>query len=69
MTIFALSSGPGISGIAVTFMEKHKTYSNKMLEEANISTQELSDYADYRLGKQIKDCIEKIGSCSFTAEL
>ena len=51
------------------FMEKHKTYSNKMLKEANISTKELSDYADYRLGKQIKDCVEEQGSCSFTAEL
>ena len=51
------------------FMEKHKTYTTKMLQEANISNQELSDYADYRLGKQIKDCIEEQGSCSFTADL
>jgi|11BtaG_2_1085332.scaffolds.fasta_scaffold30951_3 hypothetical protein len=51
------------------FVEKHETYSNKMLQEANISNQELSDYADYRLGKQIKDCIEEHGNCSFTAEL
>jgi hypothetical protein len=51
------------------FMEKHESYSSKMLEEANISTQELSDYADYRLGKQIKECIEEQDSCSFTAEL
>lgn len=51
------------------FIEKHETYSGKMLEEAGISNKELSDYADYRLGKKIKDCVEKQGSCSFTADL
>ena len=27
------------------------------------------DYADYRLGKKIRDCIEEHGECSFEAEL
>ena len=51
------------------FFEGRDSFNSKALEEAGISNQELSDYADYILGKQIKDCIEEQGSCYFTAEL
>ena len=37
--------------------------------EAGISDQEMSDFADYRLGKQIEECIKKEGQCEFQAEL
>jgi hypothetical protein len=39
-----------------------------MLEKANITKQELSDYADLGLGRQIRDCIKENGQCYFTAE-
>jgi len=29
----------------------------------------LSDYADYQLGLEIRDCLKKQGSCYFTAEV
>lgn len=51
------------------FFEKKKTYTNKQIKEAGITNEELSDFADYRLGKQILDCVTEHGSCSFTAEL
>lgn len=44
-------------------------YNKEDTEKANISDQEMSDFADYRLGKQIYDCIKEQGSCSFSAEL
>ena len=39
-----------------------------MLEEASISKDELSEYADLLLDKQIRDCIKENGGCSFEAE-
>jgi len=38
-------------------------------EEAGISPQQMSDYADYCLGKKIKECIEEYGECRFDAEM
>lgn len=51
------------------FFEKNNGYNDEMLDEAGISRAELSDYADYGLGKQIEQCIIDNGSCSFDAEL
>lgn len=51
------------------FFETKDSFSSEDLKKAGISDEELSDYADYKLGKQIKDCIEEQGSCSFSAEL
>jgi hypothetical protein len=39
-----------------------------MLEEAGITTDELRDYADLGLGKQIRDSIKENGQCGFEAE-
>lgn len=51
------------------FLEEDKmSYNDEMLREAGISSGELSDYADYDLGKKILDCIKKEGSCQFNAE-
>lgn len=44
-------------------------YGNDTLEEANISNEMMSDYADYTLGNKIKECVEKHGECNFNAEL
>ena len=46
-----------------------ESYSDKQLEEANISKTDLSEYADLLLGRKIKDCLEAQGTCSFQAEL
>ena len=51
------------------FFKDNNGYNDDMLEKAGITKDELSDYADLGLGKQIKECIEKTGQCSFEAEL
>jgi hypothetical protein len=50
------------------FFEEVNGYNDKMLEEASISKEELSEYADLGLGRQIRDCIKENGGCSFEAE-
>ena len=50
------------------FFEERNGYNDKMLEEAGITTDELRDYADLGLGKQIRDSIIENGQCSFEAE-
>ena len=44
-------------------------YSDHELKDLGINDDDLSEYADLRLGKQIRDCIKEQGYCSFTAEL
>lgn len=51
------------------FFENKNGWTNKMLEEENISKDELSDYADYNLGIKIRDCILEQSDCQFEAEL
>ena len=51
------------------FFQDNMGYNDEKLEAASISRAELSDYADYGLGKQIEKCIIDNGSCSFEAEL
>ena len=34
-----------------------------------LNTNELVEYDDYRLGKEILQCIRETGECHFTAEL
>ena len=50
------------------FFEKNNGYNDKMLEEAGITTEELREYADLGLGKQIRDSIKENGQCEFEAE-
>lgn len=51
------------------FFKEKESYSDKQLEEANISNTDLSEYADLLLGRKIKNCLEAQGTCSFQAEL
>jgi hypothetical protein len=51
------------------FFEENNGWNDKGLEEAGISKEELSEYADLELGIKIRDCIKENGECSFTAEL
>jgi hypothetical protein len=51
------------------FFEENISYSDEKLEKVGITPFELSEYADYGLGKQIEQCIIRTGHCEFTAEL
>jgi hypothetical protein len=56
------------------FFEKRRnegimSYTDADAEKEGITGEMMSDFADYNLGKKIKDCVEEQGSCSFTAEL
>ena len=51
------------------FFEKQDTYTQKDVQDSGISQEDLKDYADYKIGKQIYDCVLEDGCCSFTAEL
>tara|TARA_R110002072_G_scaffold218925_1_gene376588 strand:- start:196 stop:549 length:354 start_codon:yes stop_codon:yes gene_type:complete len=50
------------------FFDKVDWYSQDELEEANITREEVRDYADLVLGERILKCIEDHGECHFTAE-
>jgi hypothetical protein len=51
------------------FFEENNGYTDEKLEKAGITRSELSEYADYGLGKKIEQCIISTGQCEFTAEL
>jgi len=55
--------------VITKFFEENISYSDKKLEEAGITDFELSEYADYGLGKKIEQCIISTGKCEFEAEL
>lgn len=51
------------------FFEKNTGYNDEMLQEVGISKDDLTEYADLKLGIQIRDCIKENDICSFNAEL
>ena len=51
------------------FFNASTSYSDDMLTENGIDSRNLRDYADYKLGQKILDCLNKQGYCEFTAEL
>jgi hypothetical protein len=51
------------------FFKDRNSYSTEDQEKAGITSQEISDYADYLLGEKIKKCIIEQGDCSFEAEI
>lgn len=55
-------------GILDKFFEENNGYNYELLEKIGITKDELRDYADLGLGKQIRDCIKETGQCSFDAE-
>jgi hypothetical protein len=50
------------------FFKNNNGYNDQMLSEIGITGDDLSEYADLELGKKIRDCIIKEGSCNFEAE-
>ncbi len=55
--------------VITKFFEQNNGYNDEMLEKAGITRSELSEYADYGLGKKIEQCIISTGQCEFEAEL
>ena len=55
--------------IIKNLLKDNNGYNDDILEKAGITKDELRDYADLGLGKQIRDCIKETGQCSFDAEL
>ena len=51
------------------FFKNNDCYNEKQIEDLGISQDELRDYADLGLGKQIRDCIKDQGYCCFEAEM
>lgn len=50
------------------FFNTNNGYTDEMIDNLGITSQELEDYADLGLGIKIRDCIKEEGSCSFEAE-
>ena len=50
------------------FFSKRISYSDDALKEIGVTDEMLSDYADYKLGKKIEQCIISTGQCEFEAE-
>lgn len=50
------------------FFENNNGYNDEMLKEADITEEEISEFADLELGIKIRDCIKENGQCSFQAE-
>lgn len=51
------------------FYSEIESFNREEMAEYEITEQEMSDYADYKLGEQILNCVLENGSCCFTAEL
>lgn len=51
------------------FFDGRMSYQDKELETLGITNDTLREYADLKLGIQIRDCIEGSGLCCFQAEL
>tara|TARA_B000000477_G_scaffold42927_1_gene36559 strand:- start:635 stop:1009 length:375 start_codon:yes stop_codon:yes gene_type:complete len=47
----------------------YQSYSDKSLADEGINEHQLEWYARWRLGNQIKECLDEQGYCSFEAEL
>lgn len=51
------------------FFSKNAGYNDEDLLSIGVTSKELCDYADLKLGIQIRDCIIENGECVFDAEL
>lgn len=56
-----------------TFFDVNDSYTDAKViayldVDAKLYSKIMSEYADYRLGIKIRDCIKENGSCEFTAE-
>jgi hypothetical protein len=60
-------------GDKLTIMEKFFSetggYTDDDLHKLGVTNQDVQEYADLLLGRQIRDCIKENGECNFDAEL
>ena len=61
--------GIQVQTIETFFKINNNRYNDKILEVAGIRIDELKEYADLCLGKQIRDCIIENGGCEFIAQI
>lgn len=54
--------------IIENFFKENNGYNDDMLEKEGFTKDDLREYADLGLGKQIRDCIKETGQCCFEAE-
>ena len=50
------------------FFENNNSYNDEMIKPY-FTTDELRDYADLLLGREIRVCVKEFGECNFDAEL
>ncbi|MFT7087621.1 MAG: hypothetical protein ACJAZX_001059 [Rickettsiales bacterium] len=55
--------------ILIKFFDENNGYCDEQMEELKISNNDLSEFADYKLGMQIFDYLQENDSCQFEAEL
>ena len=55
--------------VVTEFFEDKDTWSTQEQKNAGITDQQMSNYADYCLGKEILDYVKENGECQFSAEL
>tara|TARA_R100001163_G_scaffold13500_1_gene12503 strand:- start:57 stop:398 length:342 start_codon:yes stop_codon:yes gene_type:complete len=51
------------------FFENRFSYNDEILSEANITREDVQQYADYELGRKILACLKETGECNFVGEL
>lgn len=51
------------------FFSNHMSYNDDKLIDNGINPSMIGEYADYKLGQQILNCLNENGYCEFTAEL
>tara|TARA_E500000318_G_scaffold88333_1_gene85558 strand:- start:751 stop:1092 length:342 start_codon:yes stop_codon:yes gene_type:complete len=51
------------------FFKDNTGYNDEMLAEVGLTMEDVEQYADYELGKQILDCLEKNGQCNFWGDM
>jgi hypothetical protein len=56
-------------GIIDKFFEDNNSYNDTMLQEINITNDELREYADLKLGIQIRDCVKEQGYYTIDCEI
>jgi hypothetical protein len=52
----------------INFFKDKPGYNDEMLAEVGITRDQLRDYADLLLGRQIRDCIVENGDCNFEGD-
>jgi hypothetical protein len=51
------------------FFSEARGYSSDNLQQLGVTNQDVKEYADLLLGREIRDCIKENGECNFDAEI